>query len=113
VEHEPASVLVAGCVLWWPVLQDEPWRLPSVGRAAYLFAAFVLGSPLGLLLAFLPDAIYDFYAEGPGLWGLSALADQQLAGATMAAEQAAVFFAGFTFFFLRFLREEEGAADEG
>jgi putative membrane protein len=113
IHLEHASYLVAGCLLWWPVLQDEPWRLPSAGRAAYLFAAFVFGSPLGLLLAFLPDAIYDFYAEGPGLWGLSALADQQLAGATMAAEQAAVFFAGFTFFFLRFLREEEGAADEG
>ena len=27
----------------------------------YLFAAFVLGSPLGLLLALLPHAVYDFY----------------------------------------------------
>lgn len=108
---EHASYVLAGCLLWWPVLQDEPWRVPSVGRAGYLFAAFLLGSPLGLLLALLPDAIYDFYADGPGLWGLSALTDQQIAGLTMAAEQAAVFFACFTIFFLRFLSEEE-ARDE-
>lgn len=109
---EHASYLVAGCLLWWPVLQDEPWRVPSAVRAGYLFAAFLLGSPLGLLLALLPDAIYDFYVDGPRLWGLSALSDQQIAGVTMAAEQAAVFFAGFTYFFLRFLREEE-QAEEG
>ena len=108
---EHASYLVAGCLLWWPVLQDAPWRVPSAGRAGYLFAAFLLGSPLGLLLAFLPDAIYGFYTDGPGLWGLSALSDQQIAGVTMAAEQAAVFFAGFTFFFLRFLSEEEAAGE--
>jgi cytochrome c oxidase assembly factor CtaG len=106
---EHASYLVAGCLLWWPVLQDEPWRVPSAVRAGYLFAAFLLASPLGLLLALLPDPIYDFYADGPGLWGLSPLADQQIAGVTMAAEQAVVFFAGFTLFFFRFLREEEQA----
>jgi cytochrome c oxidase assembly factor CtaG len=106
---EHASYLAAGFLLWWPVLQDEPWRLASSTRAGYLFACFLLGSPLGLLLALLPEAIYDFYAEGAGLWGLSALADQRIAGVTMAAEQAVVFFAGFTFFFLRFLREEEAA----
>jgi putative membrane protein len=113
IHLEHASYLVAGCLFWWPVLQDEPWRLPSAARAFYLFAAFLLGSPLGLLLALLPDAIYDFYADGPGLWGLSPLADQQLAGATMAIEQAVVFFAAFTYFFLRFLREEERAEETG
>jgi len=41
------------------------------------------------------------------LWGLSAATDQQLAGITMASEQAVVFFAAFAFFFLRFLRDEE------
>ena len=52
-------------------------------------------------------AVYDFYSDGPGLWGLSALTDQQIAGVTMASEQAAVFFAVFAYWFLRFLREQE------
>lgn len=105
VEH--LSYLVAGILLWWPVLQALPQRLTSGAKAAYVFAAFVLGSPLGLLLALLPSAVYRTYREGQGLWGLDPLSDQQLAGLTMAGEQAVVFFAVFAVFFLRFLREEE------
>jgi putative membrane protein len=104
---EHVSYLLAGTLLWWPVLQSAPRALASGTRAAYVFAAFLLASPLGLLLALLPDPVYSFYADGPGLWGLSPLADQQIAGLTMAAEQAVVFFAVFTLFFFRFLAEEE------
>ncbi len=104
---EHLSYFVAGIALWWPVLQDVPHRLTSGAKAAYVFAAFVLGSPLGLLLALLPSAVYRTYRDGPGLWGLDPLSDQQLAGLTMAGEQAVVFFAVFAVFFLRFLREEE------
>ena len=60
------------------------------------------------MLALLPRPVYDFYARAPErLWGLSRLADQQLAGITMAAEQAVVFFAVFALYLLRFLREEQ------
>jgi putative membrane protein len=107
---EHAMYFATGCLLWWPVLQDEPWRLPAGLRAAYVFAAFLLVSPLGLLLALLPDPIYDYY-ENAGLWGLSSLTDQQIAGITMASEEALVFFAAFAVFFLRFLAEEEGRED--
>jgi cytochrome c oxidase assembly factor CtaG len=103
---EHASYVVAGCLLWWPVIQDAPQRLSNAARAAYLFAAFLLASPLGLLLALLPDPIYDFYARGR-VWGLSRLADQQIAGVTMAAEQSIVFFLVAAWFFLRFLADEE------
>ena len=103
---EHLMYFVTGCLVWWPVLQNEPWRLRSVTRAVYLFAAFLLASPLGLLLALLPDPVYGFY-EDAGLWGLSPLTDQQIAGVTMASEQAIVFFAAFAFFFARFLAEEE------
>lgn len=105
VEH--GCYFVTGVLLWWPVLQREPQRLSSGAKVLYLFAAFVLASPLGLLLALLPEAVYDFYADGPGLWGLDPLSDQQIAGVTMAVEQAIVFFAAFAFFFSRFLREDE------
>ena len=102
VEH--ATYFFSGCLLWWPVVHG---RLASGGKAGYVFAAFVLASPIGLLLALVPRAVYDFYSDGPGLWGLSALTDQQIAGVTMASEQAAVFFAIFAYWFLRFLREQE------
>lgn len=104
---EHVCYVAAGTLLWWPVLQDAPHRLSTAARALYLFAAFVLASPIGLLLALLPEPAYDWYVEGGGLWGLSPHADQQLAGVTMSVEQAVVFFVVFAIFFFRFLAEEE------
>lgn len=96
-----------GLLFWWPLVQELPRRLPSGLRAAYAFAAFVLAAPLGLLLALLPHPIYPYYVEArPRVWGLSPIADQELGGVTMAAEQALVLFAVFTYWFRRFLVEE-------
>jgi putative membrane protein len=102
IEH--LTYFLAGLLLWWPVIHGS---LSDGAKAAYLFAAFVLASPLGLLLALLPRPIYDFYETAPPLWGLSDLTDQQIAGLTMAVEQAIVFFAVFAFYFLRVLRTEQ------
>jgi cytochrome c oxidase assembly factor CtaG len=109
---EHICYLAAGTLLWWPVFQDTPHRLSSAARALYLFAAFVLASPIGLLLALLPEPAYDWYVEGGGLWGLSPHTDQQIAGVTMSVEQAILFFAVFAIFFFRFLAEEETAGGE-
>ena len=67
----------------------------------------MLGSPLGLLLALLPHAVYGFYLDVPRLWGLSPLVDQQIAGVTMASEQSIVLFAVFAFYLLQVLRRGE------
>jgi cytochrome c oxidase assembly factor CtaG len=106
VEH--ACYFGTGLLIWWPLLQDLPHRLAPGVRAAYAFAAFVLASPLGLLLALLPKPAYAFYVHArPRIWGLSPLADQQVAGVTMATEQALVLFAVFLYWFRRFLATEE------
>jgi putative membrane protein len=106
VEH--LSYFTAGCLLWWPVVHERPWRLGAGAKAVYLFGAFVLASPLGLLLALLPSPVYGVYKHAPRLWGLSATADQQIAGVTMAAEQAIVFFVACAVQFTRFLQQESG-----
>jgi cytochrome c oxidase assembly factor CtaG len=108
IHLEHACYFGTGILMWWPLVQDEPRRLPSSARVAYAFAAFLLAAPLGLLLALLPRPVYDFYEQAPRLWGLSPLADQELAGATMASEQAIVLFAVFAYWFRRFLYEEGG-----
>jgi cytochrome c oxidase assembly factor CtaG len=103
---EHLTYFATGCFFWWSVLRDEAGF--SLGaRAGYVVAAFVLASPLGLLLTLLPEPVYGFYEAAPGLWGLSALADQQIAGVTMAAEQAVVFFVVFGVLFARFLTAQE------
>ena len=104
VEH--VTYLAAGVCVWWPVVHGKS----SAGaKAAYLFAAFVLSSPLGLLLALIPRAIYPFYVHAPRTWGPSPLGDQQIAGVTMAAEEAIVFFGAFSAYLLRFLADEQAS----
>ena len=103
---EHALYVVTGVLLWWPVIHGS---LSSGAKAAYLFAAFLLASPIGLVLALVPEPIYDFYAKGPGLWGLSPLLDQQIAGVAMAAAEAVVFFAAFAFYVTRFFAEQDAA----
>ena len=109
VEH--VAYVVAGICLWWPVVHG---RHSAGAKAAYLFAAFVLAAPLGLVLALFPRAVYTVYAHAPRTWGPSPLADQQIAGVTMAVAEALVFFAVFAYYLMRFLQEEQlaGAFDE-
>jgi cytochrome c oxidase assembly factor CtaG len=109
VEH--LTYLLAGICLWWPVVHG---RHSAGAKAAYLFGAFVLASPLGLVLALFPRPVYSFYAHAPRTWGPSPQSDQQIAGVTMAAEEALVFFAVFALYLSRFLRDEQavGAFDE-
>jgi cytochrome c oxidase assembly factor CtaG len=102
VEH--LTYLLAGLALWWPIVHGPE---PAGVKAAYAFGAFVLASPIGLLLALIPRAIYSFYSHAPRTSGPGPLQDQQIAGITMAFEQAAVFFGVFTVFLMRFLREEQ------
>ncbi len=105
---EHALYFVTGVAMWWSIVHDAPHRLGTGTRAGLVFAAFVLGSPIGLVIALVPEAIYDFYVNAPErLWGLDPLEDQQLGGILMSVEQAIVFFAVFAYFFLRFLAEEE------
>ena len=104
---EHVLYFATGVLLWWPIVHSE---LSSGAKAAYLFAAFVLASPIGLMMALVPDPIYDFYVDAPRLWGLSPILDQQIAGVSMAAAEAVVFFAAFAFFFARFFAEQDAVA---
>ena len=109
---EHATYVAAGVLFWWCVWQSSPHALSSGARAGYVVAAFVLSAPLGLVLALVPNAIYDFYAGAPErVFGLSRLEDQQIGGMTMAAEQSVVFFCVFAYWFLRLLAEQERLGD--
>jgi cytochrome c oxidase assembly factor CtaG len=101
---EHLMYLLSGIAVWWPVVHGVR---SSGAKALYLFAAFVLASPIGLLLGLIPRPVYDFYAKAPRTWGPAPLFDQQIAGMTMAFEQAVVFFVVFVVYLLRFVREEQ------
>jgi cytochrome c oxidase assembly factor CtaG len=107
IHLEHAMYFGTGLLFWWPLCQDIPRRASPGFRAGYAFAAFLFASPLGLLFALLPKPVYSFYvAARPRVFGLSPLADQEIAGVTMASEQALVLFVVFVYWFRRLLFEE-------
>ncbi len=107
VEH--AASFATGVLLWWPVVHDD---FSAGYKAAYLFGAFALASPIGLLLALVPEPAYEFYVDAPRrVWGLDPLRDQQIAGVSMSVAEALVFFAAFAYYFVRFFREQDAEPD--
>jgi hypothetical protein len=78
----------------------------------HLFFTALHTGLLGVLLALAPRLWYPANAAGAGLWGLTPLEDQQLAGIAMAVSESIVFFTAFTIYFVRFLAEEDAALEE-
>jgi cytochrome c oxidase assembly factor CtaG len=107
VEH--LFMIAIGLLFWWPVLSDAPRSVPTLGRIAYVFAAFVGSAFLGLALTFAPP-LYGYYENLPErLWGISAAKDQNLGGILMTSEQALIFLAMITWLLVRLFREEDEA----
>jgi len=76
---EHASFLLAGLVFWRPVISHAGWSVP-----VYLFLATLPCDALSAFLAFCGHVVYRPYLSAPaGMFGLSALDDQELAGALM------------------------------
>jgi putative membrane protein len=84
-EIEYAGFFATGLLFWLPVVQ--PW--PSVPRwprwciPLYLFLATLPCDALSAFLAFCDRVVYSSYLTAPRLFNMSALQDQQCAGALM------------------------------
>jgi putative membrane protein len=82
---EQASFLATGLLFWWPVVQ--PWRSaskwPESPLLVYLFLATLPCDILSGFLVFCDRVVYPAYFSSPQPFGLSALEDQQCAGALM------------------------------
>jgi cytochrome c oxidase assembly factor CtaG len=104
IEH--ALLILGGLLFWWPLVSR---RLSTPSALAYLGAAFVASSFLGLALIFSTRPLYSYYEHTPRLWGLSPTRDQNLGGILMNAEQTLVFLLAIGFYVWRLLSEEHGA----
>jgi putative membrane protein len=100
---------LAGGLYWWHLLSPirARKRLGGMGPVVYMLATKVLVGLLGIMLAFAPDALYDFYERQPGYWGLSPGTDQAVGGLIMALEQSIVMGIALVFLFVRALGESE------
>lgn len=82
---EQSSFLATGLLFWWPVVQ--PWpavsRWPGSAMLLYLFLATLPCDILSGFLVFCDRVVYTVFLSSPQSLGLSALEDQELAGALM------------------------------
>jgi putative membrane protein len=82
---EQVSFLASGLLFWWPVVQPLPKRLkwPESSMLLYLFLATLPCDVLSGFLVFCDRVVYPVFLSSPRSFGLSALEDQQCAGALM------------------------------
>ena len=80
-----ASFLATGLLFWWPVVRPWPTagQFPQAAVPLYLFAATLPCDALSAFLVFCDRVVYRQYQAEHRLVGMSALADQQAAGAIM------------------------------
>jgi putative membrane protein len=110
---ELASFFVAGIVFWWPVLQLRPtlgWSVP-----VYLFLATLPCDALSAFLVFCGHVVYRPYLAGDdshGMFGLSPLEDQALAGALMWVTVTFVYLIPALVLSARLLESERTRASE-
>ena len=82
---EHVLYLVSALLFWWPVigLDPAPHRMGYPARVLYLMAQLPLNSFLGMAILFATDPLYAHYATLGSPYGITSLADQQLAGGIM------------------------------
>jgi cytochrome c oxidase assembly factor CtaG len=82
---QDVSFLMTGLLFWWPIVR--PWpvaeRLPRTAIPLYLFAATLPCDALSAFLVFCDRVVYDHHLTDHSHFNMSALADQQAAGAFM------------------------------
>ncbi len=86
--HNVANLtyLLAGVLTWWPLLTpaDRRGRMSSPLQMAYLALESLPIDVFGIAIIFAPGVLYSVYAHAPRVTELSAIVDQQIAGALLA-----------------------------
>jgi cytochrome c oxidase assembly factor CtaG len=111
LEHAPIHALEHACffgsamLFWWTAVAPSGRRRLARGAdVLYVFTGGFQGAVLGALFVFASTPMYPFYsAARTAPWGLTPLADQQLAGAVMWVPSGIVFLVVAGWLFVRWL----------
>jgi cytochrome c oxidase assembly factor CtaG len=106
---EHAMFLGFGITMWMCLFGPLPmprW-LGNLGKLCYIVAVRLTGTVLGNVFVWSGTVFYPFYAHGDGVHHISALADQNVAGAVMMVEESILTLCLFCWLFLRAARESE------
>ena len=110
------SLVATAMLMWWPVLSivHELPRLSAPLRMAYLFVQSLIPTVVAAFVTLADGAVYDFYAQAPRMWGLSAVEDQQVAGGVMKIMGSLILWGFITVIFFQWFyreqRESQGPA---
>jgi putative membrane protein len=106
LEH---GLFFATGLLFWSAAFDSA-RLASWWRIAYLTTGMLVGWLIALVLAFATSPLYSTYAALPHRpWGLSELADQQIAAGVMWVPGSLAYTVAIIVFVYRWLEPESSA----
>ena len=109
---EHLMFLLAGVILWWPVLSPTTRvpRSPYIVQMVYLFVQPTVPAILGAIITFADRVLYSWYAEAPRVWEISAHTDQQLGGVIMWVPGGMAFLITLMVVFLVWAAKEEASA---
>jgi putative membrane protein len=106
---EHATLFYTGLALWWLIVDPLPRVRPRPDgqRLALLGFTRIASAAVCLPLTWIATTQYPLYASAPRAFGLSAIADQQLAGAGMCFVEFLVFGIAFAAVFISMLSRDD------
>jgi putative copper resistance protein D len=109
--HELEHLLYLGAALlfWWPVIgvDPAPHRLGHPARIGYVLLQIPLNSFLAMAVLFADAPLYSHYATLGSPYGITALADQQLAAGIMWFVSDGVFIGSILLLVAGWMRHED------
>jgi cytochrome c oxidase assembly factor CtaG len=101
--------LVAALLFWWPVVAVDPApsRMSHPARIGYVLLQMPLSSFLAMAVLFTDSPLYRHYAALGAPYGVTALADQQLAAGIMWFISDVVFIGSILLIVAGWMRHEE------
>ena len=115
VRHDSVHALehfcffTGGTIMWLPVLETLPapeW-FGTGAKLGYIAVVRIVETVLGNVFFWAGSVFYPVYEHQQRLWGLSALADQGIAGGVMMIEGSLVTLVALAWLFLRMASEGE------
>ncbi len=103
--------LIAGVLLWWPVVLSVPKRNFNVlWKILYLFLATLVHSGIAIVLLFADFPIYSIYQLAPPMRALTPMQDLQVAGGIMELGGTVIVFGVMTYLFFTWVKRTDEAA---
>ena len=104
-----AVLFTSAALMWFPVVNQLPEypRITDPARMVYLFLQSIIPTVPASFLTFGDGALYKFYESVPRIWGMSAIEDQQVAGAMMKVVGGGALWAVIVVMFFRWYARTE------